>query len=151
MSFPLTNPQTFLYAAEISPLSVRVPITSISTGSAWIFNFLVAQITPVGLSTLGSRYYIIYTCINFFLIFPCKHPSFIKTNLNLYRLVAVYFFFPETAGRHLEQVDQIFRESRNILDPVKVARKLPKDTPLDISVPDEKIAIEQEEAKSQGD
>lgn len=63
---------TFLYAAEISPLSVRVPITSISTSSAWIFNFLVAEITPVGLSTLGSRYYIIYTCINFFLILPGK-------------------------------------------------------------------------------
>ena len=32
---------TFLYASEISPLSVRVPITSMSTASAWIFNFLV--------------------------------------------------------------------------------------------------------------
>lgn len=31
---------TFLYASEISPLSVRVPITSLSTGSAWLFNFL---------------------------------------------------------------------------------------------------------------
>ena len=32
---------TFLYASEISPLSARVPITSLSTGSAWLFNFLV--------------------------------------------------------------------------------------------------------------
>lgn len=39
---------TFLYASEISPLSVRVPITSMSTGSAWLFNFLVAEVTPVG-------------------------------------------------------------------------------------------------------
>jgi sugar porter (SP) family MFS transporter len=28
---------TFLYASEISPLMVRVPITAMSTGSAWIF------------------------------------------------------------------------------------------------------------------
>lgn len=28
---------TFLYASEISPLTVRVPITAMSTGSAWIF------------------------------------------------------------------------------------------------------------------
>jgi sugar porter (SP) family MFS transporter len=34
---------TFLYAAEISPLSVRVPITSISTASAWLWNFVVAE------------------------------------------------------------------------------------------------------------
>lgn len=34
---------TFLYASEISPLSVRVPITSLSTGSAWLFNFLLVQ------------------------------------------------------------------------------------------------------------
>lgn len=28
---------TFLYASEISPLMVRVPITALSTGSAWLF------------------------------------------------------------------------------------------------------------------
>lgn len=31
---------TFLYAAEISPLSHRSSITAISTGSAWLFNFV---------------------------------------------------------------------------------------------------------------
>ncbi|KAG0646498.1 Sugar transporter STL1 [Hyphodiscus hymeniophilus] len=100
---------TFLYAAEVSPLSVRVPITSLSTGSAWLFNFLVAEITPVGFATLGYKYYIIYACINFFLILP-----------------GVYFFFPETAGRHLEEVDQIFLDSKNIFQAVKVARSMPK-------------------------
>lgn len=63
---------TFLYASEISPLSMRVPITSISTGSAWLFNFVVAEITPTGFDTIHWRYYIIYACINWFLILPCK-------------------------------------------------------------------------------
>ena len=31
---------TFLYAAEVAPLSYRVPITSLSTGAAWLFNFV---------------------------------------------------------------------------------------------------------------
>lgn len=31
---------TFLYAAEIAPLSHRSSITAISTGSAWLFNFV---------------------------------------------------------------------------------------------------------------
>lgn len=28
---------TFLYASEVAPLTYRVPITAISTGSAWIW------------------------------------------------------------------------------------------------------------------
>ena len=119
---------TFLYASEISPLSHRVPITSISTGTAWLFNFLVAEITPVGFATISYRYEIVYACINFFLIFPSKSYC----SFDLYSRNAadcrqgVYFFWPETAGRHLEEVDQIFRDSNSIFDPVKVSRMLPQ-------------------------
>lgn len=63
---------TFLYASEIAPLSMRVPITSISTGTAWAFNFLVAEITPIGFATLKYRYFIIWACINLLLITPCE-------------------------------------------------------------------------------
>jgi len=42
------------------------------------------------------------------------------------RSIGVYFFWPETANRHLEEVDQIFRESSNIFQTVKVARMLPQ-------------------------
>jgi hypothetical protein len=38
----------------------------------------------------------------------------------------VYFFFPETNGLHLEEVDQIFKESKNIFQPVRVAMGLPR-------------------------
>jgi sugar porter (SP) family MFS transporter len=63
---------TFLYATEVSPLSVRVPITSISTGTAWLINFVVAEVTPVGFATIHARYYIVYAAMNFCLILPCK-------------------------------------------------------------------------------
>ncbi|KAK5116745.1 hypothetical protein LTR62_007419 [Meristemomyces frigidus] len=115
---------TFLYASEISPLSVRVPITSMSTGTAWLFNFLVAEVTPVGFATLGWRYYIVWACINFFLILP-----------------SVYFFFPETNGRHLEEVDQIFRDSHNIFQPVKEARRLPSH-----GEPQDSLSLDHEKA-----
>ena len=36
----------------------------------------------------------------------------------------MYFLFPETQGLHLESVDRIFFESKNILDPVRVAKDL---------------------------
>lgn len=84
---------TFLYASEISPLSVRVPITSISTGSAWLFNFLVAEITPVGFATLGYKYYIIYACINFFLILPGKQSTHIRQRHLLTTVKQVYTSF----------------------------------------------------------
>lgn len=121
---------TFLYASEISPLSVRVPITSISTGTAWLFNFLVAEITPVGFATIKYRYFIVYACINFLLILPCTLCFRMRTSDPRRRatnnFIAVYFFWPETAGRSLEEVDKIFIQSHNILDPVRVSKRLPR-------------------------
>lgn len=38
----------------------------------------------------------------------------------------VYFFFPETAGRSLEEIDAIFAESRSIFDTVTVAKNMPR-------------------------
>lgn len=38
----------------------------------------------------------------------------------------VYFFYPETAGRSLEEIDAIFAESKSIFDTVKVAQRMPK-------------------------
>ncbi|KAK5999355.1 hypothetical protein QM012_005573 [Aureobasidium pullulans] len=104
---------TFLYASEISPLMVRVPITAMSTGTAWIFNFMVAEVTPIAFSTIDYKYFIVYACTNFFLILP-----------------SVYLFFPETSGLQLEEVDQIFRESTNIFQPVEVANSIPRNALL---------------------
>ncbi|KAK7064797.1 MFS sugar transporter [Favolaschia claudopus] len=97
----------FLYSSEIAPLSVRTPITALSTTSTWLFNFTVVEATPTGFDSLGFKYFIIYAAINWFLILP-----------------TVYFFFPETQGLHLESVDRIFIESKSIFDPVRVAKRL---------------------------
>ncbi|KAJ7031535.1 hypothetical protein C8F04DRAFT_1041480 [Mycena alexandri] len=97
----------FLYSSEITPLSVRTPITALSTTSTWLFNFTVVEATPTGFNSLGYKYFIIYAVINWFLILP-----------------TVYFFFPETQGMHLESVDRIFLESKSIFDPVRVAKRL---------------------------
>lgn len=61
---------TFLYASEIAPLSVRTPITALSTGSRWLFNFAVVEATPTGFNSLGYKYFIIYAAMNWFLILP---------------------------------------------------------------------------------
>lgn len=97
---------TFLYAAEMAPLQVRAAVNAVSTATVWAFNFLLAEITPVGFDTISSRYYIIFAVMNAFIV-PC-----------------VYFFFPETKGRTLEEIDEIFAQSKSIFDPPRVARNM---------------------------
>ncbi|KAJ5713350.1 uncharacterized protein N7483_010531 [Penicillium malachiteum] len=97
---------TFLYAAEMAPLQVRAAVSAVSTATVWVFNFLLAEVTPVGFSSIGNKYYIIFAVINATIV-----PS-------------VYFFFPETKGRSLEEIDEIFAQSKNIFDPPRVARRM---------------------------
>jgi hypothetical protein len=44
----------------------------------------------------------------------------------LFFAIAVYFFFPETSGRSLEEVDEIFESTTNIFDTVNVGNNLPR-------------------------
>ncbi|KAJ5560369.1 hypothetical protein N7513_002768 [Penicillium frequentans] len=97
---------TFLYAAEMAPLQVRAAVSAVSTATVWVFNFLLAEVTPIGFSTIGNKYYIVFAVVNAAIV-----PS-------------VYFFFPETKGRTLEEIDEIFAQSKSIFDPPRVARRM---------------------------
>ncbi|KAG5982331.1 hypothetical protein E4U55_002045 [Claviceps digitariae] len=83
---------TWLYPAEITPLRTRAPANALSTSSNWIFNFMVVMITPVAFTNIGNHTYTIFAIINAIIV-----PS-------------VYFFFPETAYRSLEEMDTIFQK-----------------------------------------
>ncbi|PGH18867.1 hypothetical protein AJ79_00283 [Helicocarpus griseus UAMH5409] len=98
---------TWLYPAEIVPLRIRAPTNALSTSANWIFNFLVVMITPVAFETIGYKTYIIFAVINAF-IFP-----------------TVYFFFPETRYRSLEEMDDIFKKTTNIFNVVPISLKEP--------------------------
>ncbi|KAL2817167.1 general substrate transporter [Aspergillus granulosus] len=98
---------TFLYATEVAPLQLRAAISAVSTAAVWTFNFLLAEVTPVGFNTISNQYYIIFAVLN---------AAIIPT---------VYFFFPETNGRSLEEIDEIFLQSKSVFDPVKIARTMP--------------------------
>ncbi|KAL9090289.1 MAG: hypothetical protein Q9165_005321 [Trypethelium subeluteriae] len=124
----------FLYSSEIAPLSVRTPITALSTTSTWTFNFLVVEVSPTGFDSIKYKYFIVYAVINWFLILP-----------------TVYFFFPETQGLHLESVDRIFLDSKNILQPVQVAKKLRAHSTLgaggDIQIEEKQVDEKTEKAE----
>ncbi|KAI0021242.1 general substrate transporter [Xylariomycetidae sp. FL0641] len=80
-------------------------------GQRSIFNFLVVMITPVAFNQIGYQTYIIFAAINAFMV------------------PAVYFFYPETAYRSLEEMDSFFHRVDGLsgfLTVVKAARDEPR-------------------------
>lgn len=62
------------------------------------------MITPVAITNIGYKYYIFYTLIGFCIPF------------------VVYFWFPETMGQNLEQLDLLFQEDLSIKEIVRESR-----------------------------
>ncbi|KXT10568.1 hypothetical protein AC579_9168 [Pseudocercospora musae] len=83
----------WVYPSEILPLKLRQRGSSISTASNWICNFLIVYITPPAIRNIGYRTYIIFAV------------------LNALWVPIIYFFFPETKGLALEDVDRLFAKS----------------------------------------
>ncbi|KAG8529518.1 uncharacterized protein KY384_006155 [Bacidia gigantensis] len=99
---------TWLYPAEIVPLRIRAPANALSTSANWAFNFMVVMITPVSFASITYKTYIIFAVIN---------AAIVPT---------VYFFYPETAYRSLEEMDSIFLKCNSIFTVVKIAKEEPR-------------------------
>jgi len=97
----------FMYSSEIAPLRIRSQVTAMSGCSNWLFNFLIAEVTPKAFSSIGWKYYLVFVCTN------------------ALSVVMFYLFLPETKNRTLEDIDAFFLGSRNPLQPVKVAKTMP--------------------------
>ncbi|KAF2502553.1 general substrate transporter [Lophium mytilinum] len=87
----------WLYPTEINSLSMRTKGAALGTATNWIFNFMVVEITPPGISSLKWKFYIIWTVFN---------AAFVPI---------VYFLYPETAGRSLEDLDRFFAGNAPLL------------------------------------
>jgi hypothetical protein len=113
----------WLYNAEILPLHLRSRGNAITTSSNWIWNFVTVMITPSVMSKQGWKGYLIFTIFNF-----CFIPF-------------IYFFYPETTGRRLEEIDAIFYKTSAIVAGTEWARKGKFETThLDQMVHDIEIA-----------
>lgn len=62
------------------------------SSSFFSFNFVIAEITPIAFVTIKYRYYIVYDMIAASVA------------------VLIFFFFPETRGLLLEEMDNLFQE-----------------------------------------
>ncbi|KAK8076084.1 general substrate transporter [Apiospora phragmitis] len=108
-------PLPWLYPAEINPIKTRAKANAVSTCTNWLFNFLIVMVTPIMVAKIGWGTYLFFAAIN---------ATF---------LPIIYFFYPETAKRSLEEIDIIFAKG-NVEGKsyVKAAKELPYLTDAEV-------------------
>ncbi|GJC83604.1 high-affinity glucose transporter [Colletotrichum liriopes] len=106
---------SWVYPAEIFPVEVRALGNAITTFTNWTVNLIFAQISPEALTAIGFRYFYV------FFVF------------NLIGMLCYIFFYPETKGRTLEQMDELFGDQlvpHAMQDSVGAAAAVSKDEKL---------------------
>lgn len=82
----------WIYPSEILPLKLRLRGGALAVVSQWLWTFLVVEITPIMITNIGYKCYVVFAVINFATI-----PF-------------VYFCFPETRKMPLEAIDLFFAD-----------------------------------------
>lgn len=101
---------SWLYPTEINSTKHRIQGMSLGVATNWLINFVVVFITPIGIAKLGAFFYVIW-CV-----------------LNAVMIPILYIFYPETSGRSLEQIDDMFEAHNTIFvchDKSMISRKGP--------------------------
>lgn len=123
-------PLPWLYPAEINPLSTRGKANAVSTIANWSFNFAVVMITPILVEKIGWGTYALFAGLN-----ACFLPI-------------IYFFYPETKNRSLEEIDIIFAKGYcEKMSYVTASKQLPKLTQAEIEEYNHKYALESEDGE----
>ncbi|PGH16570.1 hypothetical protein AJ79_01676 [Helicocarpus griseus UAMH5409] len=86
-------PLPWIYPPEINPLRTRTAGAAASTCTNWICNFAVVMFTPVFAATSSWGVYLFFALIN------------------LLAVPFAFFFYVETAGRKLEEIDIIYAKA----------------------------------------
>ncbi|KAF9531545.1 general substrate transporter [Crepidotus variabilis] len=123
-SFATTmGPVSWTYPAEIFSLKVRGKAVALSTASNWLFNCALAFGVPPGLVSIGWKTYFIFGTFNF--------AAFIH----------VLFMFPETVGRTLEEVEDIFGQG-HAFAAWKIGKNVGKKGLADIHRDDHNLGVD---------
>jgi sugar porter (SP) family MFS transporter len=87
---PTWGPASWVYPPEIFPLRIRGKAVALATSSNWIFNFALSYFVPPAFVNIQWRVYVIFGVF-------CAAMA-----------VHTFFLFPETAGKTLEDVEEMF-------------------------------------------
>ncbi|KAH7342793.1 general substrate transporter [Rhexocercosporidium sp. MPI-PUGE-AT-0058] len=90
---PTWGPASWIYPSELYPLRVRGKAVALSTSANWAFNFALAYFVPPAFENIRWKVYIVFGvfCVTMF--------------------IHVFFLFPETAQKPLEEVEEIFDDT----------------------------------------
>ncbi|KAL9542781.1 hypothetical protein PS6_009621 [Mucor atramentarius] len=109
VSFEFTwGPVTWIVCSEIFPNRIRAVCISITTSMNWAMNAIIGKITPLMIADISYGTFFFYgaCCLTMGLV--------------------VYVFLPETKGRSLEEMDQIFIHGKAIV----IGQNYSQDKPI---------------------
>ncbi|KAK6457749.1 general substrate transporter [Scheffersomyces xylosifermentans] len=117
-------PLPWVYPPEINPLRTRTIASAVSTCTNWLTNFAVVMFTPVFIDHARWGTYLFFALMNY---------AFIPV---------IFFFYPETAGRSLEEIDIIFAKAYvDGRQPWRVAATMPKLSYHDIEDESQRLGL----------
>lgn len=87
---PSWGPVSWIYCPELFPLRLRGKAVAVTTASNWIFNFALGYFTPPAFENIKWKTYLLF---GLFSVAMAVHS---------------FLCFPETAGKTLEEVEDIF-------------------------------------------
>ncbi|OGM41030.1 hexose carrier protein [Aspergillus bombycis] len=91
---------SWIYPSEIFPTAIRARGSSLATATNWSLNLVFAQCTPIARSSMGFNYFYCFFAFNWV------------------AAAIAWAFYPETAGKSLEEVEHIFSSgSRDDIPP----------------------------------
>ncbi|KAI9731008.1 MAG: hypothetical protein M1834_005469 [Cirrosporium novae-zelandiae] len=93
---PTWGPVSWTYPPELYPLRVRGKAVALATSANWAFNFALGYFVPPAFVNIKWRTYLIFAVFCFTMFWH------------------VFFMFPETAGKTLEEVEYIFTDPNGI-------------------------------------
>lgn len=88
---PTWGPIEWVYPSELFPLRLRGKAAALSTASNWAFNFALSYFIPPAFVNITWKTYVIFAIFAFAMT------------------LHVFFAFPETSGRTLEEVEDAFK------------------------------------------
>ncbi|KAH8904069.1 general substrate transporter [Coniochaeta sp. PMI_546] len=80
----------WIYPPEILPLSIRAKGSGLAAAADFLGNYLVVQVTPIGIRKMGAWFYVVWAVFN------------------LVNAAVVWLYYPETGGLTLEAIDSVF-------------------------------------------
>jgi sugar porter (SP) family MFS transporter len=90
---PTWGPGIWIYCSEIFPLKQRAIANGLCAACNWIFNFALGMFVPSAFTNISWKTFIIF---GVFCVVMAIH---------------VFLLFPETKGKSLEEIDQIWAEN----------------------------------------